>query len=90
MAPLRSVLQQIERAGTVDFDLAGHRFERPAQVFQEAEHEDQFLVLIWVVPKSFTVFNIVSLSKDQHLVPGSMYPRRTPWFGNRQLSNCGM
>ena len=38
-------MQDIERTGTVDFDLAGHSFSRPAAVYQEASQEDQYLAI---------------------------------------------
>lgn len=44
---LRSVFQQIEQGGTVEFDLAGHTFERPAEVLQ-AQEPDKLLNFIFV------------------------------------------
>ena len=45
LLPLRNVIQDIERTGVVDFDLAGHSFSRPAAVYQEATQDDQHLAI---------------------------------------------
>ena len=54
---LRSCLQAVEQSGMVDFEIGGHEFERPAEVFageaddklldasKEKCHSDTFVVL---------------------------------------------
>lgn len=58
--PLREVLKHIEKSYTVDFELAGHKFERPPDVYQQADHEDQCPILILII-----LGGVIFLSKFQ-------------------------
>ena len=39
--PLREIMQEVEKTGMVDFELAGHTAVRPPAVCQGAESEDR-------------------------------------------------
>lgn len=43
LTTLRATIQKLERSGSVDFELAGHSFERPPEVCQGAEQGDRLL-----------------------------------------------
>ena len=44
----------------MDFELAGHKFERPPDVYQQADHEDQCPILILII-----LGGVIFLSKFQ-------------------------
>ena len=71
--PLREVLQYIEKTHTVDFELAGHKFERPPDVYQQADHEDQcpifILTILGGVPISLQILNWLNCLIKSMLIP---------------------
>lgn len=100
---LRSVLQQCEATGMVDFELGGHTFSRPAAVVQGLS-ADKFLALI----KSFLFnfkplsFVVLRISPQQYVYDGwcrvctrgLMFPSRqvAAWSGGPTTSRsqaCG-